>query len=206
MKYDPNRPHRRTIRLKHYDYSQAGAYFVTICTRQRKCILHDPVIAGITLDIWDVLPKWFPTLALDEIVIMPNHVHFLVWLRPVAGAAPAAAPNIVASIANPSRTWVIPEPESINDHPILGDVIGAFKSLVLTVYLDWVAVHDPTRLAKFWQRNYYEHVIRDDPELSAVRLYIQNNPLQWELDRDNPIDHQPVADSAREYLTEAGLQ
>jgi len=67
----------------------------------------------------------------------------------------------------------------------LGDVIGAFKSLVFTVYLNWIQAHDPTRRAKFRQRNYYEHIIRNERELHAIRRYVRNNPAQWALDRDN---------------------
>jgi len=67
----------------------------------------------------------------------------------------------------------------------LGNVVGAFQSLVFTVYLDWVQVNDPTRRAKFWQRNYYEHVIRNEHELQLIRRYIRLNPNRWVLDRDN---------------------
>jgi hypothetical protein len=58
--------------------------------------------------------------------------------------------------------------------------------LVLTVYLDWIEANDPTRRAKFWQRNHYEHIVRNERELQAIRRYIDNNPTQWDLDRDNP--------------------
>jgi REP element-mobilizing transposase RayT len=71
---------------------------------------------------------------------------------------------------------VIPKPDAVNLHPSLGDVIGAFKSLVFTVYLDWVEARDWARRAKFWQRNYYEHIIRSDPKLNAIRRYIQEDP------------------------------
>jgi len=67
----------------------------------------------------------------------------------------------------------------------LGDVIGVFESLVFTVYLDWIQAHDPTRRAKFWQRNYYEHIIRNERELHAICRYVRNNLAQWALDRDN---------------------
>jgi hypothetical protein len=81
--------------------------------------------------------------------------------------------------------WVIPQPEKVNDSPTLGGVVGAFKSLVFKVYLDWVKTHDPARRAKFWQYNYYEHIIRNDRELNAIAQYIRDNPINWQLDRDN---------------------
>ncbi len=80
---NPTHHHRRSIRLKGYDYRSAGAYFVTLCTRQRECVLADPVVTGIITAVWWALPGWFPTLELDEFVVMPNHVHFIVWLGPL---------------------------------------------------------------------------------------------------------------------------
>ena len=247
MRYDPAKQHRRSIRLKGYDYTGAGAYFVTICTQRRQCLLGDPVISGIIAGVWDALPLWFPTIALDEFVVMPNHVHLTVWLQstdPNVGATLAVAPdtanvvgatlavtpdtaNVVGATlvvapnppapnaaaphragASPAPTthsdWIIPLPESVNLKPALGDVIGAFKSLVFTVYLDWIKAHDPTRRAKFWQRNYYEHIIRNERELHAIRKYIRDNPLQWELDRDNleNIRHLPPPTRMEDYLND----
>ena len=275
-KYDPQKHHRRLIRLKGYDYGSPGAYFVTICTRGRECVLDDPVVTGIITDVWHALPGWFPTIELDEFVVMPNHVHFILWIHPPdsvgatlavaqegadwaearrAGASPAltggesqdvgatlaVAQNVVGQNAvaqqragaSPAPTggesqdvgatlavaqnavaqnavgqyapWTIPEPEKVNLNPTLGDVVGAFKSLVFTVYLDWIEANDPTRRAKFWQRNYYEHVIRNERELLAIRLYIRLNPDNWALDRDNPdnIRHLPPPKTVEDYVREA---
>jgi REP element-mobilizing transposase RayT len=248
MKYDPAKHHRRSIRLKGYDYAQAGAYFVTLCTKGRECVLDDPVVTGITTDVWCALPNWFPTIALDEFVVMPNHVHLIVWLNPpsddvgatlavvhhAVGPDRARAPtddnDVIASdrarastddnvgailaVAHnaiaPDRAgaslaptdWVIPRAEKVNLKPRLGAVIGAFQSLVFTIYLDWIETHDPTRRAKFWQRNYYEHIIRNDRELNAIRRYIRHNPAQWALDRDNSdnICRLPSPTHVEEYL------
>ena len=213
MKYDPRRHHRRSIRLKGYDYAQAGAYFVTICTKGRECVLEDSVVEGIILAVWHALPAWFPTIELDEFVIMPNHVHLIVWLLPpdevgasLADAQIADAHDIEWTGASPVPTeWVIPKPDTVNMAPTLSDVLGAFKSLVFTVYLDWIEVHDPTRRAKFWQHNYFEHVIRGEIELNAIRQYIVDNPARWEQDRDNPIKIRPTAETVAAYLSEAGL-
>jgi putative transposase len=285
-RYDPDRHHRRSIRLKGYDYSSPGAYFVTICTRGRECVLDDPVVASIITDVWHALPGWFPTSVLDEFVVMPNHVHLIVWLRgddatvgatlavaldgdapDRAGASPAptetgddtggaptdptemgddtggtptdptemgddtggtptdptetgddtgGAPTdptemgddvVGATLAvtqNADRPWVIPDPERVNLTPTLGNVMGAFQSLVFTVYLDWIQAHDPTRRAKFWQRNYYDHIIRNERELHAIRRYIRDNPAQWALDRDNPdnLRHLPPPMRVEDYLAD----
>ena len=109
-RYNPQRHHRRSIRLKGYDYSSKGAYFVTICTLQRQCVLHDPVVTGIITDVWHALPRWSPTIALDEFVVMPNHVHFVVWLQgnevgaTTVGATRATARGATLAVA--PLAWV----------------------------------------------------------------------------------------------------
>ena len=85
------------------------------------------------------------------------------------------------------RDWIVPDPETAKPSPTLGDVVGTFKSLVFKVYLDWVERHDPARQAAFWQRNYYERVIRNEEELGLIREYIVNNPARWAEDENNPM-------------------
>jgi putative transposase len=234
---------RRPLRLAGYDYSSSGAYFVTTCTEGRQCVLDDPVLAGIATDVWQALPRWFRDIELDEFVVMPNHVHLIVWIhRPndagvksrSAGSCVEARPGSVSQSgmseatgdrAGPepvtgaqgtvraataqvedaaARDWVIPNVERVIPSPKLGDVIGAFKSLVTRVYLEWLRTHDPTRRGKFWQRNYYEHIIRNDRELRAIREYIRDNPLQWALDRDNPgnLRRQSAPVGIQDYLSD----
>jgi putative transposase len=229
MTYDSERHHRRSIRLPGYDYAQPGAYFVTICTQGRECVLDDPIVSAIITDVWHALPRWFPSVDLDEFVIMPNHGHLVVWIYPPGsdvgagadwvGASPAptvatlavapdaVAPNLVVP-ATDRRSWTIPAPTSVNLAPTLGDVIGAFKSLVFTVYLDWIQANDPTRPAKFWQRNYYEHVIRSALDLHAIRRYIRENPLRWVLDPDNPqnLPKRPYPAKVEDYLADVKRQ
>ena len=186
----------------------SGEYFVTICTKGRECVLDDPVVMGIILDVWHALPGWFPTIELDAFVIMPNHAHLIVWLLSPddVGATLAVAQDRAGARPAPTE-WVIPKPAAVNMAPSLGDVMGAFKSLVFTVYLDWIEMHDPARHAKFWQRNYYEHVIRHDAELAAIRRYIQDNPLHWIEDRDNPdnVRHWPLPTKVEDYLEDIQL-
>ena len=80
MPYDALKHHRRSIRHPLYDYSSQGIYFVTVCTKWHACVLDDPALMDICIDVWQSLPGWFPNIMLDEFVIMPNHAHFLVWL------------------------------------------------------------------------------------------------------------------------------
>jgi len=200
MKYDPTKHHRRSIRLKGYDYTQAGAYFVTICTQNRECVLEDPIVNGIINDVWQALPLWFPTIDLDEFVVMPNHTHFVVWNN--VGTSLADVLCAQNTDGGKPRPYQIPQPQKINLAPSLGDIVGAFKSLVFKVYLDWVEINDPSRRAKFWQHNYYEHIIRNDRELNAIRQYIIDNPINWKMDRDNleNLRKLPPPEKVEEYL------
>jgi REP element-mobilizing transposase RayT len=205
MKYDPQKHHRRSIRLKGYDYHNAGAYFVTICTKNRECMLDDPIVNAIIHDVWYALPSWFPTIALDEFVVMSNHTHFVVWNGvgiPLAGIQGAGIQGGGVQDGGEPCPYEIPKPQKINLAPALGDVVGAFKSLVFKVYLDWIEINDPSRRAKFWQRNYYEHIIRNERELNAIRQYIIDNPKNWKMDRDNRenIRKLPFPEKVEEYL------
>ena len=125
---------------------------------------------------------------------------------PGAGASPAPTVcDVGATLAVAPAEWIIPDPQRVNLNPTLGDVVGAFKSLVFKVYLDWIHSHDPTRRARFWQRNYYEHVVRNERELEAIRNYIRRNPDRWNVDRDNPdnIRHLAPPVDVAEYVLEA---
>jgi REP element-mobilizing transposase RayT len=231
MKYDPTKHHRRSIRLKGFDYHNAGAYFVTICTKNRECVLEDPIVNGIIHDVWYALPSWFPTIELDEFMVMPNHAHFVVWNNvgtPLAGVldtdvldtgvldtgvldtdvldtdvlVDGNADGAGRTDGGKPRPYQIPKPQKINLAPTLGDIVGAFKSLVFKVYLDWIEINDPSRRAKFWQHNYYEHIVRNDRELNAIRQYIIDNPIHWKMDRDNleNLRKLPPPKKVEEYL------
>ena len=161
---------RRSIRLARYDYSQSGCYFFTLCILGHKSILGrvndykmECNVAGDSVsDIWHALPMRFPTVELDAFMVMPNHVHGILCLRPLpaAGAASSA----------PTKTALT-----------LGLILRAFKSLSASAINR--ALH---RTGSVWQRNYYEHIIRSAADLDAIRLYIAQNPAQWQNDRENP--------------------
>jgi putative transposase len=149
---------------------------------------------------------------LDDFVLMPNHIHFVVWLQSTIGETTAkiAQFNVGATLAvaqragaSPAPTdWIIPQAQKVNLHPTLGDVVGTFKSLVFTVYLDWTDAHCLQCRAKFWQKNYYEHVVRSELELQAIRQYIRDNPRCWAEDRDNPDNRERLLPPTKveEYL------
>jgi putative transposase len=162
---------RRSIRLKGYDYTSTGAYFVTICAHARQPLFENSGLKEILRGTWDAQQGRFPSISLDALVVMPNHVHFIVWLNAVG------APLAGARAPRPGRAGASPA-------PTLGQVVGAFKSIVAT---KWRKRNTPRHSARVWQRNYYERVIRDEEELNRVREYILLNPLKWEFDRENPL-------------------
>ena len=180
MTYDPTGHQRRSIRLAGYDYRQAGAYFVTICSQHRECVFGEVVQGQMILNgpgqmvelAWHQLPQCYPGVEVDAFAIMPNHVHGIVVL---VGAGPGACPEHTG------------RPQGVAPTMSLPDVVHRFKSLTTTRYRTGVLQDGwqpfPGRL---WQRNYYEHVIRNDRELARVRQYIVDNPARWEEDPENP--------------------
>jgi putative transposase len=175
-------PKRRSLRLKEYNYAQAGAYFVTTCTQDRKCLFGDIVDDQMCLNdagkmverLWNDIPNRFPSVAIDIFVIMPNHLHGIVIL-PDGVTAPRAGASV-----EPGKTITI-------NVPTLGDVMKAFKSSTTVEYIQGVkAMSWPAFHQKLWQRNYYDHVIRDGTDLDRVRRYIDENPVRWAFDDENP--------------------
>ncbi|AFY91441.1 transposase [Chamaesiphon minutus] len=162
MPYDPDKHHRRSIRLKGFDYSRSAVYFVTICVQNRECLFgtisqHEMILndAGkLVSEEWLALPERFPAIILDEFVVMPNHFHGIIYI----------SPNSV-------------------EHPTLGRIIGAFKSIVTDLYISGVKDQGWTPFdRRLWQRNYYEHIVRDDSALQKIQQYIRDNPLTWQTD------------------------
>jgi putative transposase len=164
MTYDPERHHRRSVRLQGYDYSSPGAYFVTICAQGREC--HFGQITegrfeegpfGVPVaQWWLALPERFPAVELDAWVLMPNHFH-----------------GILVFPGGTSATF-----------PSLGKVIAYFK------YQSTKQINQLRRTPgkRIWQRSFHEHVIRGELTLERLRDYVMNNPLSWELDQLHPAN------------------
>jgi len=206
MTYDLDQHHRRSVRLKGYDYSQAGAYFVTIVTQGRECLFGEIIDGVLRLNeagqmveaAWTALPQRFPGIECDAHVVMPNHMHGVIGV----GATLVVAPNTVLTthpVAAPNRAGTSPA-------PTLGDMVGSFKSITTDAYIQ--GVHHRGWLPfdqRVWQRNYYEHIIRSEIELNAIRQYVIDNPTYWGQDRDNPIKIRSATTTVAAYLSEAGL-
>lgn len=175
MKYNPNKHHRRSIRLKGYDYSQSGLYFITICVKNNACLfgeiangvmmLND---AGKMVEIeWPKLLDRFKNIELHEYVVMPNHFHAILE---IVGATLVAAQN---------------EDETVKK--TVGDMVGAFQSIVTVEYIRGVKNNDWQPFdGKLWHRNYWEHIIRNEQSHQTISEYIINNPLKWDGDKFNP--------------------
>ena len=160
--------HRRSIRLPYYDYAQGGGYFLTICTHERRMLFENDRIAAIVTAAWEDLPNHHPNVELDEFVIMPNHVHGILILRPADDRAQQAAPlqGIAPAVAPGS----------------LSVVVRSFKARVTRD----VRAAAP-EIGEIWQRNYHEHVIRNEAGLRRIRHYTHDNPARWAFDHENPV-------------------
>jgi len=186
MKNAEGRPRRRSLRLKDYDYSQEGAYFMTVCVQDRRCLFGE-VVGGVmqlndtghmVADTWLELAHKFPSVETDCYVLMPNHFHGIIT---IVGTDHRAYPDSVGA--------------DLRVRPTQGAHVGAplpkilqwFKTMTTNAYIHGVKHHGwPPFPGRLWQRNYYDHIIRNETELTRIREYIVNNPLQWALDREHP--------------------
>jgi len=191
MACNPDRHRRRSIRLKGYDYSRAGAYFVTVCTQNRECLFGEVVGMEMVLNgagrmvqtVWEDMGVYYSGVKTDEFVVMPNHVHGIIVL---VGATPRGRPD---SLNRTDAGDGIHSGQAQGPAPTLSapDVVHRFKTLTTKRYADGVKQSGwPTFSGRLWQRNYYEHIIRDEASLDRIREYIVNNPAQWALDWENP--------------------
>ena len=180
MKYNPATHHRRSIRLKNYDYSQGGAYFITILTKDRKNLFGKVVdgemkpneFGDILTECWHWLVKHHVYVDLDEWVLMSNHLHGIIVIQDGLGRGGSRTALTPLAPAIPSTTKRKP----------LGRLVGAFKTVSTR------RINELRRTEGFtvWHRNYYEHIIRSEKAMNRIREYIFSNPLRWEFDRENP--------------------
>jgi REP element-mobilizing transposase RayT len=183
MAFNKDIHHRKSIRLRGYDYSQSGAYFITICAHRRRPLFGDIVDGNMMLNAagtmvekcWRELVNKFPDIRLKEYVTMPNHIHGVVE---IVGAPLVGALN-TAHVGALNTAHYIPGAPT-RGAPTVGDVVGAFKSLTTNAYIR--GVNDAGWLpfdGRLWQRNYHEHIIRNEQAYANIAEYIRNNPLKW---------------------------
>ena len=174
MPYNPELHHRRSIRLPNYDYSQAGAYFVTVVAWRREYLFGAVVDGQVRLttagqlvkDAWEALPVRYPSIALDAFCIMPNHIHGILNITDAVGTV---------------------------HEPLLSQTDR--RNMLLPKAIGYLKMNAAKRInllrsrtgIPIWQRNYYEHVIRNDSDLSRIRQYLASNPARWKSDELNPF-------------------
>ena len=165
-------PIRHSIRLRGFDYSSNNLYFVTVCTKYKENIFvgadyHPPAsiqlneIGNMAKQYWEEIPNHYPHVSLDEFVIMPNHIHGII------------------TIGHNTRA---------DDNPPLHVVTGTIGAIVRGYKIGvtkWCRQN--TNIYDVWQRNYYEHIIRDEVDLNRIRKYIHNNPSNWTKDKLFPL-------------------
>lgn len=199
-------PNRKSIRLKGYDYSQAGLYFITMVTQNRACLFGGITEGKIKLNsagqmverYWFEIANRFPTTQLHEIVVMPNHFHAILE---IVGATLVVGSNNKTDTDTDNKTDTDTEcgyprgiPQRIPQRIIrpesqsktVGDIIGAFKSLTTNGYIRGVKNDKWKRFnGKLWQRNYWEHIIRNEDAYHRIAQYIIDNPTKWVNDKLN---------------------
>lgn len=179
---------RKRIRLRGYDYRNAGAYFVTICTHQRQCTLGQ-VRNGrmylndwgqIVVKIWRAMPDHFPYIILDAFQCMPNHIHFIIWI--ISDDAPNVLPTDPIADVGQRHAFALhgQQPERGVKSKSLGAIVGGFKSAVTREINDLRGEKFPP----VWQGRFHDRIIRNERELNAIRRYIRHNPANWTADQD----------------------
>ncbi|PHJ57710.1 transposase [Nostoc linckia z18] len=184
MKYNPQIHDRNSTRLRGYDYSSAGFYFVTICTYKRQCLFGEIVNEEMVLNEYGkiVAKEWIESseirqeIELDEWIVMPNHFHTIIAIHQPPGCLPDTSNNSPQTNDNSQRIIPPMKPRS------LSSAIAGFKCAT-TTRINTIRNAAGTPV---WQRNYYEHIIQNQFSLEKIRQYIQNNPQSWNKDQLHP--------------------
>jgi REP element-mobilizing transposase RayT len=190
-----DRPQRTSIRLHGYDYTRCGAYYITICTHGRLHVFGRIVDATVRLnalgdvvnECWHAIPSHFPYVTIDEFIIMPNHVHGVVIIGDHAGARDLAPATQTPPAPDHDTIMVPSNPEigiQTRHRPriipgSLGAIVQGFKAGVTRQARKRGVPVPPT----IWQRNYYEHIVRNAADHDRIAQYIAENPANWEGDR-----------------------
>ncbi len=213
MPFHPHKHHRKSIRLKGYDYSQAGLYFIAMCVQNRECLFgkvenHEMILndAGQMIEHqWEILPQRFKNVQLHESTVMPNHFHGILEIAGVEATLVVAQndtghqsgqPQGLTQPIPPTEQPELPgQPQGVDptgqpqgfdptSKKTVGDMMDAFKSITTVEYirgvknLGWKPFN-----RRLWQRNYYEHIIRNELAIQRISRYIANNPPKWDDDK-----------------------
>jgi len=196
--YHPNIHHRKSIRLKGYDYSKTGWYFITTCVQNRACLFGEIRVGTphmILNAAGEMIAKWYyelenkyPGIRCREMVVMPNHFHCIIEIMdhhqqdahvgaPLRGRPVDACTIDVPQYGPDNKKFGVP----------MGEMVDWFKTMTTNEYIRGVKNQGWKRFdGKLWQRNYWEHIIRDDGSYSRIAAYILQNPSKWKDDQLNP--------------------
>jgi REP element-mobilizing transposase RayT len=183
--------HRKSLRLKHYDYSRAGLYFITICTQNRECILGHIRKGEVVLNdagkmvekLWREIQEDFSNTVLHEYVIMPNHLHGIIEITPAPAPIPGA--DSISAQMGSGRADMESAPTVAN----IPAMVQSFKRHTTIKYIQMVKQNSlPPFHKRIWQRNYWEHIIRNERSYLEISRYIANNPAKWKEDRFYSLD------------------
>lgn len=186
--FDPEKHHRKSIRIPGYDYSRPGAYYITVCTHRREHLFGDVVDGIMRLNefgrhvqqCWDQIPNHFFHVRLDEFIIMPNHIHGVIWITDDYGRNGIVGANNYLPLPELHRSELFPMGHGTAK--TVGSIIRGFKIGVT------MRLHSGRPATPVWQRGYHEHVIRNDYSLHRIRRYIRNNPMKWHMNHPVPFD------------------
>ena len=199
MKYDPQKPfnyaqdrhHRRSIRLANYDYSLPGAYFITMVAYQRECLFGNIVYGEMQLspmgqiaeEHWRLIPEHFLHVTLGAYVVMPNHVHGIIIIQGRSDASPSERRGTTLSCPNSTRSCPNSNPPREEfGKPVKGSIPTIIRSYKASVTN---RIQKELNVTAIWQRNYYEHIIRNEAEHNRIHAYIESNPANWDRDKEH---------------------
>jgi len=183
---------RKPIRLKNYDYSSKGCYFLTVCTENRQGLFgeieNDKIILNHTGKMvnfwWSEISTHFTGIELDQYTIMPNHIHGIIN---IVGDDRCVVPIQNNKLSNNNK--INNNGRTHRSAPTISDIIQWFKTITTNKYMQNVKNNNWQPFNKrLWQRSFHDHIIRNDRSLNAIREYISNNPVNWEQDIDNLIN------------------
>jgi len=189
---------RKPMRMFGYDYSLPGAYFVTACTKNRDLLFETPDAKLAVESAWQSLLDVFANIELDEFIVMPNHIHCIIWIK--GEGSYRLHPGTWKNVDNRRDGRLPVSTEDNIKFESLSNIIGAFKTTAAT------RVNKLRGLmgVPVWQKSFYDRIIRNDRELERIQEYIRNNPFKWDEDRDNPIGtrYEMPAKSIDDYWNE----
>jgi len=192
--YNPNKHHRKSIRLKGYDYAKEGLYFITVCCQDRICLFGEVKDGKMMLndagkvaeECWLAIPNHFPNVVLHEHVVMPNHIHGVIEIaedkrlsstNAVVRAKNISPPSFEDEVQNLSSKSLLGGAKNLSPLRTVGSIVRGFKIGVTK----WMRQN--TKIYDVWHRNYYEHIIRNEQAYNNISNYIINNPTNWEKDK-----------------------